>query len=183
MSAPSPRARRALIRDDMRERVSAGQHCAACSAPCCTFRHNTMRITPLEAVELRDWLIGQNRWNETTRERLQACTERFDLANEVGDGRGQALRKSYTCPFFVPGPQGCTIDPDHKPYGCLAFNPRRSGVTEGGDCASDVTLLEQRDATWSEFETAQNAALQAAHNLPEKLPIPVMLLALPDDTP
>ena len=89
-----------------------------------------------------------------------------------GDGRRE-MRKTYTCPFYTPGPTGCSIHPDWKPYGCLAFNPRRPGVTSGGHCASDQDLLLKRE-TGGEAET--NTALREQHKLDwSTAPLPIAL--------
>ena len=107
----------------------------------------------------------KGRWTEALRQRLRACVERYQLDEIPGDGRRDLLRRSYTCPFLRTAPLGCGVDPDHKPYGCLAFNPRRPDQAEGGDCASDVDLLVKL-GTGDE----------------EKAPIPVMLLLVAQRT-
>jgi len=174
--SPSSAERRAAVREHMQALIDVGNHCGACSGPCCTFRHNTMQITPLEAIDIVRHLYETGRHTEAMHSRLVASVERYDLAALPGDGR-RALRKSYTCPFFTLGPRGCSIDPDHKPPGCLAFNPVRPGVTEGGDCASNLAVLERRQSTYAGFEDARNEALGFAWS---KAPIPVAVLALWD---
>ncbi|MGA0333456.1 MAG: hypothetical protein ACO3NW_05825, partial [Kiritimatiellia bacterium] len=88
-------------------------------------------------------------------------------------------RRSYTCPFYSPGPQGCSISRSYKPYGCLAFNPRSPGRTKGGDCASNGKLLEDQS---SPEEELLNQQLKKAQGLLfDKAPIPVALLALFSD--
>lgn len=158
----------------MLDLVDTGIHCGNCSGPCCTFRHNTMQITPLEAVDIVRHLRQTERWTDDMRERLTATVKRYDLNTLHGDGR-RALRKSYTCTFHTPGPMGCSLHADHKPPGCLAFNPQRPGLTEGGDCASDLNALQEREDEHAEYEDAANAAI----GLPwKKAPIPVAVLAL-----
>jgi Fe-S-cluster containining protein len=154
-------------------RAEKGFHCGACSGVCCTFVANSMKITPVETRDLRRWLEDQNRWNEDTLDALRETIQRFRLDQETGDGR-RALRKTYTCPFYRPGPKGCSISRHHKPYGCLAFNARAKDQTEGGNCASDQELLASQE---TEAEAAENARLREAWNWPDdKLPIPVALL-------
>lgn len=169
-----PAERRAIVRAHMQSLIDAGKHCGACSGPCCTFRHNTMQITPLEALDIVRHLRATDRHTDAMRERLRASVKRYNLDAVSGDGR-RTLRKSYTCPFFTPGPMGCSIDPDHKPPGCLAFNPVRRGVTDGGDCRSDLAVLERRSAAAADFEDAANTALGFDWI---KAPIPVAVLAL-----
>lgn len=173
---PSPAERRALVREHMQALIDTGKHCGACSGPCCTFRHNTMQITPLEATDIVRHLQATGRHTDAMRSRLVSSVERYDLAALPGDGR-RALRKSYTCPFFTAGPRGCSIDPDHKPPGCLAFNPVRTGVTEGGDCVSDLGVLERRQSAHARFEDTQNERLDFYWI---KAPIPVAVLAVWD---
>ncbi|MEX2607149.1 MAG: hypothetical protein WD708_07355 [Kiritimatiellia bacterium] len=159
----SPAARRAGLLTAMREQADQGTHCGSCCGVCCTFLANSMQITPLEAEDLRDWLIQEGRWTPELFDQLVANVTRFRLDRDLGDGRRSLLRRTYTCPFHQPGPKGCTIAPTHKPYGCLAFNPRRPGLTEGGDCDSNTGLLENLQAPSS-----------------PKAPIPVALLRLVD---
>ncbi len=160
-----PGPRRAELLHHMRHLASEGKSCAACSGVCCTFVANSMRITRAEALDMRESLQAQGRWNSTLFEQLRECVRRYRLDHEPGDGR-RSLRRTYTCPFFAGTTLGCTLPPTHKPYGCLAFNPRRSGLTEGGDCASDQSLLRR-----------QAEAFPDADPFPP-LPIPLALLAL-----
>ncbi|MCC5850055.1 MAG: YkgJ family cysteine cluster protein [Verrucomicrobia bacterium] len=172
-----PAERRANLRDHMRARHEAGNTCAACTGVCCTFVANSMRITPVEALDMKNRLISEGRWTPELFATLTKTVERYGLDRETGDGR-RSLRKTYTCPFYTPGPRGCSIHPDHKPYGCLAFNARRPGITEGGDCASSIHELENREAAFPN-EAAHNLALKTQHRLYwDKAPIPVALLAL-----
>ena len=172
-----PAERRANLRAHMRAVNETGHTCAACTGVCCTFVANSMRITPVEALDMKTRLEAEGRWTPELFAGLQETVERYRLDRETGDGR-RTLRKTYTCPFYTPGPRGCSIHPDHKPYGCLAFNAKRPGVTEGGDCASSVKELENREAAFPN-ETAHNRVLKTKHQLPwDKAPIPTALLAL-----
>ncbi|WFB35044.1 hypothetical protein P3T73_12825 [Kiritimatiellota bacterium B12222] len=174
---PSPIERRRELKQAMSSLANAGTHCGSCSGVCCTFLANSMQITPVEAVDLREWLISQNRWNEDLLLSLKTCVKRFRLDQELGDGR-RSLRRTYTCPFYLDGPQGCSISRDHKPYGCLAFNPRIPDQTEGGNCCSDQKQLEIRDQNFP-TEATQNEHLRQIHHLPyAKAPLPIILLDL-----
>ncbi len=155
----------------MRDLEEKGWSCAACTGVCCTFVANSMRITPVEARDLRRWLESEGRWTPELIASLRDCVTRFRLDQDAGDGR-RSLRKTYTCPFYTNSRLGCSIHPDHKPYGCLAFNARRPGITDGGTCASAQDLLQQREALFPE-ENALNHALAPD---PSPRPIPLALL-------
>ena len=173
----TPPERRRILRAQMRSLAQQGRTCAACTGVCCTFVANSMKITPLEAQDLKRFLEAEGRWTPALFAQLRETVARYRLDLETGDGR-RALRKTYTCPFYTPGPTGCSIHPDHKPYGCLAFNARRPGITEGGDCASDTDLLQQRETQFPQ-EAAMNQQLRHDWGLhADTAPIPVALLAL-----
>ena len=114
--------------------------CAACVGTCCTFEKNSMRVTPREARDITRHLAATGRATDATRALLRATIARFGLDRaEPGDGRRSFGRRRYTCPFFVE--RRCTIAPEAKPYGCLAFNARAPGVRDGENCASDQNSL------------------------------------------
>lgn len=168
---PPPETRRALLRSHMHDLSAKGWSCAACTGVCCTFVANSMRITPVEARDLHRWLESQGRWTPELTDTLRDTVTRYRLDHDAGDGR-RSLRKTYTCPFHTPGPRGCSIHPDHKPYGCLAFNARKPGITEGGHCASAQDLLQQREDTFPQ-ESAHNRA-----HTPDPTPLPIPLALL-----
>lgn len=102
-----------------------------------------MRISALEADELVAHLRATERDTEETRDMLRATIARFGLDRPApGDGRRVFGRRRYTCPFFSEAGR-CTIAPEAKPHGCLAFNARRPGVRDGEDCASDQELMRE----------------------------------------
>ncbi|MFI5390895.1 MAG: hypothetical protein ACHQYQ_05990, partial [Bacteriovoracales bacterium] len=74
---------------------------------------------------------------------LIKCIEEYRLDYEIPTTRGIPLRRTYTCPFFEPGPKGCSIDSRSKPYGCLAFNPTEKNSKGGGSCSSNKEILKQ----------------------------------------
>jgi len=156
----SPTARREPLLEAMERLHDSGIHCGACVGICCTHLANSMKITRQEALDLKEFLEGEGRWNEETFTSLRETIRKYRLDQELGNGR-KTFRKTYTCPFFAGGKLGCTIAPTHKPYGCLAFNPRSAGLTEGGDCVSDMETLEKVD-----------------QGDEERYPIPIALLAL-----
>jgi Fe-S-cluster containining protein len=165
----------------MHEINARGWSCAACTGVCCTFVANSMRISPVEALDLQRHLASQGRWTPELLDTLRDTVTRYRLDHDAGDGR-RSLRKTYTCPFHTPGPRGCSIHPDHKPYGCLAFNARKPGITDGGHCASAQDILRQRETAFP-AEADHNRALASD---PSPLPIPLALLTWcppPADSP
>jgi hypothetical protein len=162
---PTAAERRTLLLEEMRRLAEDGKTCLHCSGLCCTSLANSMRISPQEALDIRDALLAEQRWNDALAERLRDTIRRFRLDQELGDGR-RVLRRSYTCPFFSGARLGCTLPPTHKPYGCLAFNPHRPGLREGGDCSSDQALLQRRE----------NAFPPDASALSEPIPVAVLRL-------
>ena len=135
----SPLARRAHLIEAMKQDAAQGLHCGSCSGTCCTFTSNSMQIDAEQALDMKNWLVQQERWNEETFKSLEDCVEEFRLDKEISHIK---IRRTYTCPFFKRSSLGCTIAPEVKPYGCLAFNPKEAGVTNGGNCRSNLDLLE-----------------------------------------
>lgn len=125
---------------------------------------------------MKRWLEEQGRWTSDLLLTLQETVSRYRLDLETGDGR-RAIRKTYTCPFYTPGPRGCSIDRRHKPYGCLAFNPRVGGQTEGGDCASSQKDLAAREKEFPGEEEANRRVREEWRLNWETAPIPVALLS------
>ncbi|PIP88671.1 MAG: hypothetical protein COW01_14120 [Bdellovibrionales bacterium CG12_big_fil_rev_8_21_14_0_65_38_15] len=159
METLSPKQRRAHLTQAMHYDAEVGFDCRSCVGTCCTFTSNSMQIDETQAQDMKSWLIGQNRWNDELIANLKECIEEFRLDKSVASIK---IRRTYTCPFFNGDKLGCTIDPDFKPYGCLAFNPRESGVKAGGNCRSNLDLLK----TSEQFVAG------------ELLPIPIALLQL-----
>lgn len=156
-----------------------GIHCGACSGICCTFRANSMQITPSEALDMKKWLQSAGRWDGELKARLQSNIREFGLDRpRLGNGSQSFSRRRYTCPFFAGSHLGCTMDAAHKPYGCLAFNPEIPGVSQGGHCSSDQALLMEREER-NGAENEANLRLVRRWKWPEdKLPIPEALLLL-----
>lgn len=131
-SITGPRQR---MLDAMATLQQTGIHCGECAGVCCTHLANSMKITLQEALEIKTFLVSMERWTPDLFEALRETVRRYRLDQELGDGR-RSFRKTYTCPFFAGSRLGCTIAPAAKPLGCLAFNPRSPGLTQGGDCAT-----------------------------------------------
>ena len=124
-----------------------------------------MQITRQEAADIRAYLEAHGLWNAGLLSRLQENIREYRLDVELPSfGRRQNLRRTYTCPFYVSGPRGCSLPREVKPYGCLAFNPTQKGAKGLIDgCVSDQRQL-------AECVTAGPDT--------EKWPIPVALINL-----
>ena len=177
---PDARARRAGLVAAMAAHEKVGVDCAACSGVCCTFVANSMQTTPLETFDLLVWLVEQNRVDQHLIDALRETVRRYRLdAAAPGDGRRHFVRRTYTCPFFKRDKLGCTISRFAKPYGCLGFNPFKAGQEEGGDCRSQVDLLEKREAAFVGAEGSADQFLRRVLQLDwEKKPMPIALLEL-----
>ena len=151
-------------------------NCLTCEGTCCTYKANSMQITPLEAMDILKYLQGLD---ETLKEKLESCVSDYRLDVEIPTSRGRAFRKTYTCPFFTPGPKGCSLPKDVNPYGCLGFNPKTSGVTGGGNCSLKEDVSKEREEKFNLFEMQENLRLKKEFNLDwDKLSIPQALLSL-----
>jgi hypothetical protein len=156
----------------MQQLAKEGKTCASCSGVCCTFVANSMLVTANEASALIANLQQKNLLTPELKQNCQQTIERFALDRPIpGTGQRSLLRRRYTCPLFQHKNLGCPLDPEAKPFGCLAFNPRVAGETEGKSCSSDQKLLE---AT----ERLGEAADGSHHELhAEKKSIPHVILA------
>ncbi len=134
--------RRQILINEMERLKGQGINCQNCLGICCTSSSNSMLITPVEANDIKDFLKSKSRWNEELKKKLEDCVKKYRLDYEIPTTRGLSFRRTYTCPFFEPGPKGCTIELENKPYGCLAFNPKIQ-KSSGGTCSSNKEILEQ----------------------------------------
>ena len=173
--------RRQLLIDEMDRLKSESLTCARCTgANCCTFELNSMKITPLEAIELKLFLESSDRWNADLFEELRQCVSHYRLDN-LHQGYAKkniAIRKTYTCPFLKKGSLGCTIDPASKPYGCLGFNAQKTNAVDNKNCNSNQEILQERADHWEQEEIQKNTELKEEFGLDwDKLPIPNALLS------
>lgn len=159
------RERRSYLISDMSLKNDSGVDCLSCSGTCCTYVANSMQITPIETLELYFYLEENNRINESLINQLRKNINEFRLDKEISLGKGQVLRRNYTCPFFNEGPKGCSISRGYKPYGCLAFNPYEKNQKQGGNCKSDSELLEKREEDNKKEEDIINEKLLKSLNL------------------
>ena len=128
-----------------------------------------MQITVREAEDIVTYLQSENRVNQRTIGDLKKCVTEFRLDTELPQQGGRRnLRRTYTCPFFTKGPRGCSIAPEFKPLGCLAFNPLTAGRTQlSSQCTSDQSLLAKQESIDG--------------NLGVRLPIPLAVLQVLDN--
>lgn len=177
-----PAERRRDLIFEMKKLSNVNVHCFNCKGTCCTMSANSMQITPLEAFEMLLSLEITAENVEEIRQRLKENILHYRLDHEISLGKKahSHLRKTYTCPFFVPGPKGCTIKKEFKPYGCLGFNPKLEN-DNGSSCHSDQILLEKRDNENLAGEEEANLYLKKEFQIYwTKLEIPKALLHLID---
>jgi len=171
----SPKARRNILLNFMSQLDGVKVNCSSCEGTCCTSRANSMQITPLEAMDILGHLNESGRLNDSLKEVLKSCIADYRLDVEIPTSRGRAFRKTYTCPFYSPGPKGCTLPKDVNPYGCLGFNP---GIS-GGNCSLKEDVARAREEKFSAFEKQENLRLKKEFNLDwDKMSIPQALLSL-----
>ncbi len=167
------RQRRLDLVKAMAESDKAGFSCANCIGNCCTFSSNSMRITPLEAVEILSFLENEERISIELMKNLDRVVSEYRLETETYFG----IKKNYTCPFYLGHRKGCSISRWSKPYGCLAFNSTKLNVTKGEDCRSDQVSLQKRNARFYQHEEDLNLYIKRILKLSwNKESIPVALL-------
>jgi Fe-S-cluster containining protein len=152
--------RREVLNKSMQSLNKLGKDCSKCSGLCCTYAHNSMLITPLEALELYNYLVRKNRVSNTLVRSLEKSIEEFRLDKEFNLGAGREFRRNYTCPFFNNGSLGCSVSPKYKPYGCLGFNPTQVDVSEAGHCKVYSEVHEEREMSFIQKEDQVNRELK-----------------------
>ena len=166
------RLRRSLLIDEMTHLDSKELTCRNCVGNCCTFESNSMRITPLEAIEILIFLEEENRINSDLITKLNNYIKDFRLDKETFFG----IKKNYTCPFYLGACQGCSISRGSKPYGCLAFNATEKNVIVGKNCHSNQLLLENRELNFPEENEINQQIIKILGLTWTKESIPVALL-------
>ncbi len=177
-------SRRAALIQTMSQLEEKGVHCGACSGVCCTFVANSVQATPLETLEILNWLRDRGALDDALKQTLQATIQKYRLDQDApGDGSRQFVRRTYTCPFFGMAPGGCGLSRSVKPYGCLGFNAMAPGVQDGENCGSNIALLEEREDAFAETEARANRRIQEQYSLKwEKKPMPAALMDLIEKT-
>lgn len=177
---PSSLTRRQILVDEMASLEGLNIHCFNCPGTCCTFSANSMQITPLEAFEI---LFSLNLTASTAlslKERMQESITHYRLDHDISTGKKfqKSMRRTYTCPFFSPGPKGCTLSRASKPYGCLGFNPKISD-DNGSSCHSGIEVLEKRENDHASAEREANLYLKENYSLYwDKIDLPRALFAI-----
>ncbi len=157
----------------MDEAEAQGVSCMGCAGTCCTYEANSMMVTPLEAIELLQYLRENSLADEPLRARLLETVKTYRLDHAPGDGKRSYLRKTYTCTFFGFKELGCPLPREVKPYGCLAFNTHHKEKKADENCYSDKELLAKID------DEQANAEVKAKFGiLWDKSPLPTALLDL-----
>lgn len=127
----------------MDEAEASGLTCAGCTGTCCTFEANSMMVTPLEALELLQYLQKEKLNDKVLHLKLEETVRTYRLDHAPGNGKRSYLRKTYTCTFFGFKELGCPLPREVKPYGCLAFNTHHKDKKADENCYSDKELLEK----------------------------------------
>lgn len=173
----TPKQRRELLLNEMDRLENQGMDCRGCKGTCCTYEANSMMVTPVEAVELMDYLKAQNLLTEELKHKMTETITKYRLDHPAGNGKKSYLRRTYTCPFFNHGELGCPLPREVKPYGCLAFNSHHQELKADGNCFSDTDLLRKHDHAMSDESLNEN--LRVKFNLYwEKTPLPLALTEL-----
>lgn len=164
--------RREILIEKMNELESKGMGCQECPGNCCTFEANSMLVTPLEALELVQYLKEKNLLGPSLKNKLIENIKNFRLEPKYLINKRSYLRKTYTCPFFNHQKLGCPLPREIKPYGCLAFDSHHPEKKASEHCYSEVSLLELREQKHLE-EIQINEDIRIKYDLLwEKAPIP-----------
>ena len=155
--------RRKELIDEMLQNEDAGYDCLKCSGMCCSYQANSMHITSLEALEILIKLESIDKL-ENLKDVLLNNIDEFRLDKVLLTSRGNSFRRSYTCPFFKEG-LGCFIGKSLKPYGCIAFNPRKKEQANGGECLSNLLTQEKREKYFYEQEFKANEDLKRKYGI------------------
>ena len=142
LSVEGPEQRRAQLNDHMDQLLASGLNCYQCWGRCCTYHANSMHVTFLEVIDIFLYLNDKKLWNFRLEKKLKATVEDFRLDYDLYLASQKNFRRTYTCPFFEAGSKGCGLPREHKPYGCLGFNPTQKNVKDGEGCGSNKELLE-----------------------------------------
>ncbi len=137
--------RRKVLIEQMHQKISKQQDCFNCKGYCCTYSYNSMRVTPLEALDVYFYLLNKNLINQSLVKKLEKNIKDFRLDREVYISGDKELRRYYTCPFYKTGAKGCGIGLGHKPYGCIAFMPYETNVSIPGKCSTNTQVLIERE--------------------------------------
>lgn len=178
LKIPKCQQRRSVVINEMEHLELHQIRCFNCDGHCCSKQSNSMKITPLEAFELL--LSLENQHFNLLEDKLRKNISEFRLDYEVYTGKkhNNSMRKTYDCPFFTSGNNGCSIRLESKPYGCLSFNPKLIN-DNGSNCGLNEELFQRRENQYIEDEIKANQYLKAKLKLNwNKLEIPRALLSM-----
>lgn len=176
LKTPNCLQRRLVVINEMKQLKLHQIGCFNCDGHCCTKQSNSMKITPLEAFELLIFFETQDL--NILKDKLRKNISEFRLEHEVYTGKknNNSLRKTYTCPFYTVGSEGCSIRLENKPYGCLAFNPKLTD-DNGSTCGLNEGQFLAREHQYFEDENKANQYLKTKLKIDwDKLEIPRALL-------
>ena len=174
--------RRELLISRMSELEGETLSCKNCPGTCCTFEANSMLITPLEALELINYLKNKNLLHDELKRRLHEVIIQYRLEPKFDNIKRSYLRKTYTCPFFSHNEFGCPLPKEVKPYGCLAFNAHHKELKASEFCYSESDLLTKREILHPEEQTLNDKIKTQLNLFWEKSPIPNAILEIWDKT-
>jgi hypothetical protein len=157
--------RRSLVVENMNQLIGQEKDCFKCKGHCCTFEFNSMQVTPLESFDVYDYLLNKNMITPELISRLEDNIKHFRLDKDFLSLGKKSFRRYYTCPFYLEDKLGCSIGKNHKPYGCLAFNPKEMNVTTPGHCTSYTDSLELREEENRQDEDVLNESLKKTLSL------------------
>jgi len=171
--------RREVINQQMSKMIKSGLDCSSCVGHCCTFEHNSMQVSPLEALDVYRLLMDRGEIDSELIAKLEENVRHFRLGVEPLIRGTKSFRRYYTCPFYEKHALGCSLDRESKPYGCLAFNPVEAGVKEAGHCNSQLHILEQQELIHGKLEREQNQMIKEQLQIYwDKMNLPNALLYL-----
>ena len=169
--------RRQELCQEMLRLEKEGIDCAHCTGICCSFIANSMQTTPLETLEIINYLSRHHLLNEELLEKLHQVIKDYRLDYHLDTGSGLDFRRTYNCPFYRPGSKGCSLSRTVKPLGCLAFNPGKLNITEGEACAPGFEALKNHQVSWSAEEDMANQFISNTLKLYwQKLPMPLAII-------
>jgi hypothetical protein len=171
--------RRLILLERMNFLESDGMGCLGCSGTCCTYEANSMLVSPLEAIELFEFLKKELMLTPDLHHKLTSSIEKYRLLPKYVNERSY-LRKTYTCPFFHHKEFGCPLPREVKPYGCLAFDSHHKELKASEHCYSEIELLEKREALHPEEKEINEKLRRSLDLMWEKAPIPNALLEIWD---
>lgn len=159
---------REILVKEIRDLETRSIDCRKCVGHCCTFIANSMMINAAEASDIFEDLTNRKLLTPELIKHITKTIKRYSLDRaSAGNGKRDFSRKTYTCPFFNWGTQGCLVSLHSKPLGCLAFNPSNANEAEGTSCKLNSDVLN-----------IQKQSLPDIYSNDEKLPIPVAILRL-----